>query len=77
MLKLGYARSSFRNFGSYLSNVVGLNENDIQLFSKLYTSYLSPMKYLQAFTQLEEFQSPFTTWGTIGAPHRLNMMTLA
>ena len=36
MLLMGYARSPFRNFESYLGIIVGLDEDDIQLISKQY-----------------------------------------
>ena len=36
---LGYVRSPFRDFESYLRIVVGVHEEDIQLISKQYSSY--------------------------------------
>ena len=33
---MGYARSPFRDFGSYLRIIVGLDEDYIQLISKQY-----------------------------------------
>ena len=49
-LLMGYARSLFRDFESYLRIVVGLDEHDIRLFSKQYnanyvTYELDPSKY--------------------------------
>ena len=38
ILLLGYARSPFRNFESFLRLVVSLEENDIQLTLKQYNS---------------------------------------
>ena len=38
ILLLGYARSPFREFGSYLRSVVGSNENYIQIILKQYKS---------------------------------------
>ena len=38
MLLMGYARSPFRDFESYLRIVVGLDEDDIQLLLKQYNS---------------------------------------
>ena len=35
---MGYARSPFREFESYLITVVGLDEDDIQLILKQYNS---------------------------------------
>ena len=35
---MGYARSSFRGFESYIRIVVGLDEDDIQLILKQYSS---------------------------------------
>ena len=47
---MGYARSHFRNFESYLRNVVGLDEDDIRLILKQYnanfvTYQLNPGNY--------------------------------
>ena len=39
ILLLGYARSPFRDFESYLRIVVGLDEEDIQLILKQYNSH--------------------------------------
>ena len=39
ILLLGYARSLFRDFESYLRSVVGLDEEDIQLILKEYNSH--------------------------------------
>ena len=39
MLFLGYAKSNFRDFESYLRIVIGLDEEDIQLISKQYNSH--------------------------------------
>ena len=39
ILLFGYARSPFRVFESYLRSVVGLDEDDIQLFSKQSNSF--------------------------------------
>ena len=36
---LGYARSSFRAFESYFRNLVGLDDDDIQLISKQFISH--------------------------------------
>ena len=50
ILLLGYARSLFRDFESYLRIVIGLDEEDIQLISKQFNShfvtfYLTPGTY--------------------------------
>ena len=37
MLLMGYARSPFRDFESYLAIVIGLDEDDIQLILKQYS----------------------------------------
>ena len=42
MLLLGYSRSLFRDFESYLGTVVGLNEEDFQLILKQYNSHFIP-----------------------------------
>ena len=39
ILLLGYSRSLFRDFESFLGIVIGLDEEDIQLFSKQYNSH--------------------------------------
>ena len=39
ILLLGYTRSPFRDFESYLRMVVGLDEEDIQLILKQYNSH--------------------------------------
>ena len=39
ILLYGYTRSRFRNFESYLRNVIGLDEKDIQLILKEYNSH--------------------------------------
>ena len=44
ILLLGYARSPFRDFESYLRIVVGLDEEDIQLILKQYISYFFTYK---------------------------------
>ena len=38
---MGYARSPFRDFENYLRIVLGLDENDIQLFLKEYNSFFN------------------------------------
>ena len=53
---MGYVRSPFRDFESYLRSVVGLDEEDIQLYLKHYNSLFityepSPKNYtLQDFS---------------------------
>ena len=39
MILLGYVRSPFSDFGSYLRIVVGLDEEDVQLILKQYISH--------------------------------------
>ena len=39
IILLGYSRSVFRDFESYLRSVVGLDEEDIQLLLKQYNSH--------------------------------------
>ena len=53
---MGYARSPFRDFESYLRNVVGLDEDDIQLISKQYNAIfvtydLDPASYTIDYLQ--------------------------
>ena len=58
MLLKGYARSPIRDFESYLRIVIGLDEDDIQLFSKQYIIQISLLlKYHLVFTRLKILQS--------------------
>ena len=41
MLLMGYAWSPFRDFGSYLRNIVGLDEDDIQLIFEKKLSHMT------------------------------------
>ena len=65
---MGYARSPFRDFESYLRIVVGLDEDDIQLILKQYnanfvTYELDPGIY--TIGDLQEAAYPLGDHGTI------------
>ena len=60
ILLLGYARSPFRDFESYLRIVVGLDEDDIELIIKNNIfQVLSLMNYHQGLTRLKILQRLF------------------
>ena len=56
ILLLGYARSLFRNFESYLRSVVGLDEDDIGLTLKQYNSIFVTYKLEPAIYTIEDLQ---------------------
>ena len=72
---MGYARSPYRDFESYLRIVVGLDEDDIQLIWNKIIQILSPKNYPQAFTQLKIKQRLFTRWEILKQPQKLVKMT--
>ena len=51
---MGYARSPFRDFESYLRNVVGLDEDDIQLISKESNSKSLTYEIVPGFYSIED-----------------------
>ena len=54
ILLLGYAKSPFRDSESYLRNLTGLDEDDLQLsFKNITNQKLSYLKVLQALTHLK------------------------
>ena len=55
ILLLGYARSPFRDFETYLGIVVRLDEEDIQLILKEYNSHFILMNYLLEYIQFKIF----------------------
>ena len=70
---MGYARSPFRDFESYLRIVIGLEENDIQLILKQYnekfvTYELDPGNYT-----IEDLQKVVYKFGDHEGPYKLNM----
>ena len=75
---MGYARSPFRDFESYVRIVVGLDEVNIQLISKNNTSQiLLHLNYHQAFTKLNIFQRLFTPLVIMEELYKLKMMILS
>ena len=75
VLLMCFARCLFCEFESFLGDVVGLDENDIQLiFQNFMFHFLSVTNYLQAVTQLKTFKRPFTPWGSMHGPCNLKMM---
>ena len=77
ILLMGYARSPNRDFESYLTIVVSLDEDDIQLISKQHISLLSTMENLQAFIQVKINQRLCTPKVILKGLYKLNMMMLA
>ena len=63
ILLLGYARSPFRDFESYLRNVVGLDEDDIQLISKRYKSNFFTYEKVPGFFSIEDLPKVVYTMG--------------
>ena len=77
MIKLlGFCRSPFRDFESYLRNVVGLDEEDIQLVLKQYDSHFIIYELTQEFIQFKIFQTPFILSVVIQRSYKLKMMIL-
>ena len=58
MLLLGYVRSPFRNFESYLRIVVGLDEDDIQLILKQYNSHFVTYELDPGTYTIQDLQQP-------------------
>ena len=54
ILILGYARSPFRDFESYLRIVIGLDEEDIQLILKHYKSNFVTYKLTPGIYSIED-----------------------
>ena len=53
---MGYARSPFRDFGSYLTIVIGLDEDDIQLISKQYNEKVVTYEFDPGKYNIEDLQ---------------------
>ena len=77
ILLMGYARSPFRDFESYLRTVIGLDEKDLQLILKHNNSFFIVAKFLQAFAPSKMFQKSFTQWDITMGASKLNMTILA
>ena len=60
---LGYAWSPFRNFQRYLRNVVGLNEDDIQLMSKQHSSSFVTYEFLPDIYTIKDIAEAVSTIG--------------
>ena len=60
---LGYARSPFRDFDSYFGNVVGLDENGIQLTLKQYSSKFVSYEIVPGFYTIKDDSEIFNTMG--------------
>ena len=63
MLLMGYARSPFRDFESYLRILVGLNEDDIQLILKQYNADFATFEILPGFNSIEDISEVVHTRG--------------
>ena len=55
---MGYARAPIRDFESYLRNVVGLNEDDVQLISKQYISNFVTFEIPPGIYPIKDLQEP-------------------
>ena len=73
---IGFARSPFREFESYLRFVAHLDEEDIQLILKRCNSNLLE-EYHLTFTQSKNFQGLFTPWAIMKELYKLDMLILA
>ena len=63
ILFLGYARSSFRDFGSFLRIFVGLDEENFQLFLKQCNSYFITSEISPAIYSIKDFSEVVYTLG--------------
>ena len=61
VLLLGYSRSLFRDFESYLRIVVGLDEKDIQLILKEYNSHFISYELTPAIYSIQDFSDTIHT----------------
>ena len=73
---MGYARSPFRDFENSPRIVVGLDEDDIQLILKQYSSNFVTYELSRGFTQLKILQKLFTLWVIISKPYKFNLMII-
>ena len=62
ILLLGYSRSLFRGFGSYLRTVVGLDEEDIQLSLKQYNSHFITYELLPGIYKIQDVSDAIHTF---------------
>ena len=62
---MGYARSPFRDFESYLRIVVGLIEDDIQLFLKQYNSNFVTYKIKPGIYSIKDIAEFVYTMGEL------------
>ena len=63
ILIIDYARSPFRDFGSYLRIVVGLNEDNIQLILKQNSSHFITCELLPGIHSFEDISQAVYTMG--------------
>ena len=63
ILLLGYARSPFRDFESYLRIVVGLDEDDIRLILKQYNAHLVSYELDPVNYSIEDLQKAVSSLG--------------
>ena len=77
IILLGYARSLFRDFESYLRIVVDLSEEDIQLFLKEYNSHFITYKLTPGIYSIQDISDTIHTFSGQRRPYKLNMMILA
>ena len=62
MLLLGYSRSPFRDFESYLRIVVGLDEEDLQLILKQYNSHFITYELTPGIYTIKDFSDTTHTF---------------
>ena len=63
MLLLGYARSKFRDFESYLRTVFGLDEEDILLILKQYNSHFVTYELTPGIYTIQDISDTIHTFG--------------
>ena len=76
MLLIGYARSPFRDFESYLRIVVGLDEDDIRLILKQYNEKFVTYEIPPVIYTIKDLQEAIYPLGDHKILYKLNMMTI-
>ena len=77
ILLLGYARSPFQDFESYLRFVVGLDKDDIQLSLKQCISHFITYQTIPGIYTNKDIARLFTAWKILKVLCKMNMMTFA
>ena len=71
---MGHARPPFRDFGSYLTIVNGLDEDDIQVISKQYNEKVVTYELDPGNYTIEDLQKAVHPLVIMKEPYKLNMM---